>query len=92
MHSLDFRDGKPPKELTDADLRERLVFKPDDNNSEDAHLKIKNVKETDGGVYRCRVDFFNSATRNSRVNLTLVGMYIFFYLFCIVFPPLFFFF
>lgn len=57
------------------DLGERLFFAIDDNNSKNARLQIKNVQDTDGGVYRCRVDFFNSATRNSRINLTLVGMY-----------------
>lgn len=55
------------------DLGERLFFVIDDNNNKNARLQIKNVHDTDGGVYRCRVDFFNSATRNSRINLTLVG-------------------
>lgn len=73
--SVDSREGKSATHSTIAnDLGERLVFKIDDNNSKNARLKIENVKETDGGVYRCRVDFFNSATRNSRINLTLVGM------------------
>lgn len=57
------------------DLGERLFFAIDDNNSKNARLQIKNVQDSDGGVYRCRVDFFNSATRNSMINLTLVGMY-----------------
>lgn len=57
------------------DLGERLFFAIDDNNNKNARLQIKNVQDTDGGVYRCRVDFFNSATRNARINLTLVGMY-----------------
>lgn len=56
------------------DLGERLFFVIDDNSNKNARLQIKNVQDTDGGVYRCRVDFFNSATRNSRINLTLVGM------------------
>lgn len=58
------------------DLGERLFFAIDDNNNKNARLQIKNVQDTDGGVYRCRVDFYNSATRNSRINLTLVGTYI----------------
>lgn len=70
------------------DLGERLFFAIDDNNSKNARLQIKNVQDTDGGVYRCRVDFFNSATRNSRINLTLVGMYHVFSFCLIHFHPL----
>lgn len=53
-----------------SDLGERLFFATDGDN---ARLQIKDVQTSDGGVYRCRVDFFESATRNSRINLTLVG-------------------
>ncbi|RZF38351.1 hypothetical protein LSTR_LSTR012654 [Laodelphax striatellus] len=37
-----------------------------------ARLRISRVTAQDEGVFRCRVDFFNSATRNYKVNLTLV--------------------
>jgi hypothetical protein len=36
-------------------------------------LRVTRVEAEDQGVYRCRVDFFNSRTRNFRVNLTIVG-------------------
>lgn len=77
-HSIDSRERNVKFGTHSAiasDLGERLFFAIDDNNSKNARLQIKNVQDTDGGVYRCRVDFFNSATRNSRINLTLVGMY-----------------
>ncbi|KRT86432.1 Immunoglobulin, partial [Oryctes borbonicus] len=39
-----------------------------------ARLKIENVRLEDEGIFRCRVDFLNSPTRNFQVNLTLVEL------------------
>ncbi|KAG4079950.1 hypothetical protein HA402_006262 [Bradysia odoriphaga] len=75
LYSLDSRGGGSLKLATHSalasDLGQRLYFSAEDN-PKDARLQIRNVKLSDGGVYRCRVDFFNSATRNLRVNLSLV--------------------
>ncbi|KAK0089900.1 hypothetical protein PV326_004334, partial [Microctonus aethiopoides] len=52
------------------DLGNRTHFITGDGQR--ARLKVKTVKFNDQGIFRCRVDFSNSPTRNFLVNLTLV--------------------
>ncbi|XP_053597595.1 synaptogenesis protein syg-2 [Microplitis demolitor] len=73
LYSLDART----KGMNDAihwaasdDLGNRTHFFT--GNGHHARLKVKAVKFEDQGIFRCRVDFSNSPTRNFRVNLTLV--------------------
>ncbi|XP_075166464.1 motor axon guidance molcule sidestep isoform X2 [Haematobia irritans] len=74
LYSLDSRGGNVKLATHSAiasDLGQRLFFSIGDN-PKDSRLQIRDVKPTDGGVYRCRIDFFNFPTRNYRINLTLV--------------------
>ncbi|KAJ8976999.1 hypothetical protein NQ317_003425, partial [Molorchus minor] len=74
LYSLDARGGPLDKAshlaMTD-DLGGRSYFITEDEPSK-ARLRIHGVTKKDQGVFRCRVDFVNSPTRNFQVNLTLV--------------------
>ncbi|XP_058985575.1 uncharacterized protein LOC109612281 isoform X2 [Musca domestica] len=74
LYTLDSRGGNVKLATHSAiasDLGQRLFFSIGDN-PKDSRLQIRDVIPTDGGVYRCRIDYFNSPTRNYRINLTLV--------------------
>ncbi|XP_073848797.1 sidestep VII transmembrane protein isoform X3 [Musca autumnalis] len=72
IYSVDIREGlrKSIKRWSDENvLGDRAYFIFD---KEPGMLCIQNTKYGDSGVYRCRVDFFKSQTRNSKVTLTIV--------------------
>lgn len=81
LYSLDAR-GKPLEQAShwsEKSYSGRVFFKlPDQTQDEVSELSLKSVNQTDSGSYKCRVDFKKSPTRNSFVNLTVIGKYLLF--------------
>ncbi|XP_071533705.1 uncharacterized protein [Panulirus ornatus] len=74
LYSYDYREllgGRPKETKPDANstLAKRTTFRTD---SSPAALLVERVEAEDSGVYRCRVDFLLTPTRNKRVNLTVI--------------------
>lgn len=71
--SVDARDrdfGIAERWSDDTVFSNRAYFMPD---KQPAELGVDHIREEDAGIYRCRVDFQIGQTRNSKVNLTVIG-------------------
>ncbi|CAD7089638.1 unnamed protein product [Hermetia illucens] len=72
IYSFDSR-GKPPTQAIHWSSQDVLKKKAHFHyESKPPGLRIKGVEEDDAGLYRCRVDFHKSPTRNWRINLTVL--------------------
>lgn len=73
VRSIDARDrdfGIAERWSDDTVFSNRAYFMPD---KQPAELGVDHIREEDAGIYRCRVDFQIGQTRNSKVNLTVIG-------------------
>lgn len=73
FHSFDVRGRSFNKALNwsdDNDVGSRAYFI---SANKPAALALEAVQLNDEGIYRCRVDFKKSPTRNFQVNLTVIG-------------------
>ncbi|XP_015518297.1 hemicentin-1 isoform X3 [Neodiprion lecontei] len=72
IYSFDVRDRQfysPSLWSSPTALGPRAFFVTASNP---AHLSIDRLEVKDEGIYRCRVDFKNSPTRNQKMNLTVI--------------------
>lgn len=73
---LDARDkpiGQAEEWKDEKILGQRATFRLKDRP---AILLISSVKEDDGAVYYCRVDFRQTPTRNIKVNLSVISKFL----------------
>lgn len=72
MHSFDARSTEFEKGshwYDEKSLGSRANFQA---SATPASLIINEAQDSDSGIYRCRVDFHKSPTRNSRVQLKII--------------------
>ncbi|XP_045527336.1 hemicentin-2-like [Pieris brassicae] len=72
IYSVDAREkdfGVAERWSDESVFASRAYFLPERRPAE---LGVDRVKSSDQGIYRCRVDFKQAQTRNSRVNLTVI--------------------
>ncbi|XP_065079598.1 nephrin [Ochlerotatus camptorhynchus] len=70
LYTFDARDSREGSHRSsNTSFDGRASFYP---NRTPAVLEVRSTKNSDSGVYRCRVDFNKSPTRNTRVQLSVI--------------------
>ncbi|XP_063387268.1 synaptogenesis protein syg-2-like isoform X7 [Cydia fagiglandana] len=72
IYTVDFRNGPPVHWAVAGEFGARTHFVLNESDTSSAHLAVDKVAHRDEGVYRCRIDYVDSPTRNYRVNLTVI--------------------
>ncbi|KAM3958855.1 protein turtle homolog A [Aphomia sociella] len=72
IYTVDFRNGPPVHWAVAGEFGARTHFVLNESDPSSAHLSIEKVARQDDGLYRCRIDYVDSPTRNYRVNLTVI--------------------
>ncbi|XP_060805257.1 hemicentin-1 [Amyelois transitella] len=72
IYTVDFRNGPPVHWAVAGEFGSRTHFVLNESDPSSAHLAIDKAARQDDGLYRCRIDYVDSPTRNYRVNLTVI--------------------
>ncbi|XP_028031288.1 irregular chiasm C-roughest protein-like [Bombyx mandarina] len=72
IYTVDFRNGPSVHWATAGEFGARTHFVLNESDPSSAHLAVEKVVRYDEGIYRCRIDYVDSPTRNYRVNLTVI--------------------
>ena len=70
-YDMRMKNREKVSQWMDDYLKNRAYFQ---TASLPATLNINQVQEEDEGEYRCRVDFKQNPTRNSRIQLSIIGI------------------
>ncbi|XP_061384637.1 nephrin-like isoform X1 [Danaus plexippus] len=72
IYTVDFRNGHPVHWAVAGEFGTRTHFALNESDPSSAHLAVDKVARFDEGLYRCRIDYIDSPTRNYKVNLTVI--------------------
>ncbi|XP_041969696.1 nephrin-like [Aricia agestis] len=72
IYTVDFRNGPPVHWAVAGEFGARAHFVLNESDPSSAHLAVEQVARYDEGLYRCRIDYIDSPTRNYKVNLTVI--------------------